>query len=134
MQKYLIDIGYDLGKYGSDGDFGECTEIAVMQFQRDHGCKPVDGEYGPVTHEALMKAIEKLDNKQISTSSQCVEIINGQCWIRTEPNTACEKLVVARNGEKFKFAGEIADNKWPSIIYNDKKAWVSNKYSRLIEA
>jgi len=31
----MLDIGLDLGKYGADGDFGECTEKAVMDLQEN---------------------------------------------------------------------------------------------------
>ena len=129
MQKYLIDLGYDLGKYGSDGDFGDCTEVAVMKFQRDHGCKPVDGEYGPITHEALMDAIDELNNVD---NGKIVSIEGGQCWIRTEPNTSGDKLIVAKRGSQWPFAGEIAENGWLKIEYKDQKAWISNTYGKLI--
>lgn len=33
LQQKLLDLGYNLGLYGVDGDFGEDTEIAVLQFQ-----------------------------------------------------------------------------------------------------
>lgn len=130
MQKILIDLGYDLGSYGADGDFGDATELAVMKFQKDHGCKPVDGQYGPITHEALLKAMDNVDNK---IEAKTVQIVNGQCWIRTLPSTAGEKLAVAKRGDKFEYAGEIAENNWPSIKYNGKKAWVSDNYSTLID-
>lgn len=130
MQKYLIDLGYDLGKYGADGDFGDCTETAVMAFQKDHGCKPVDGEYGPITHEALMKAIESL--KQID-GGKVVCIEGGQCWIRTEPGTHGEKLKVAARDSKWPYAGQIAENGWLMIEFEGRKAWVTNMYGVLKE-
>lgn len=34
MQAMLIDLGYYLGKYGADGDFGSMTEKGVKSFQR----------------------------------------------------------------------------------------------------
>lgn len=128
MQKYLIDLGYDLGKYGSDGDFGDCTELAVMQFQRDHGCKPVDGEYGPVTHEALMEAIEKL---KLPSGDKIVRIEGGQCWIRTLPNTTGEKLEIAKRDSEWQYAGETADNGWLKIKHKGQDAWVSGVYGVL---
>lgn len=51
-QKLLQDRGYDLGKYGVDGDFGSATQAAVKQFQRDWGLK-VDGIIGPQTWAML---------------------------------------------------------------------------------
>ena len=37
LQWILNQLGYDLGKWGIDGDFGGQTEKAVKAFQRDHG-------------------------------------------------------------------------------------------------
>ena len=34
LQLLLIAYGYDLGKYGADGDFGDATDKAVRAFQR----------------------------------------------------------------------------------------------------
>lgn len=51
-QSMLIQRGYDLGKWGADGDFGSQTEKAVKEFQTDHGLK-ADGIIGPATWAAL---------------------------------------------------------------------------------
>lgn len=53
LQQLLIDRGYKLPRYGSDGDFGAETEAAVRQFQKDHGLK-VDGIAGEKTWASLM--------------------------------------------------------------------------------
>ncbi|WP_241906888.1 pesticin C-terminus-like muramidase, partial [Vibrio lentus] len=34
IQKSLIDLGFDLGQAGADGDFGQATESAFKQFQK----------------------------------------------------------------------------------------------------
>lgn len=36
-QRYLISHGYDCGKAGADGKFGDATERAVVKYQQDHG-------------------------------------------------------------------------------------------------
>ena len=56
MQADLIYLGYDLGSYGADGDFGNKTDAAVRAFQSDNGLE-VDGEYGPITKAALKNAV-----------------------------------------------------------------------------
>ena len=48
-------LGYDLGMYGADGDFGSNTLEAVKKFQSDCGLK-ADGIVGPLTWGALDKA------------------------------------------------------------------------------
>lgn len=52
LQEELIKRGYDLGKYGADGDYGRATEAAVKAFQTDNGLK-ADGICGPDTWNAI---------------------------------------------------------------------------------
>ena len=52
LQTKLLQKGYDLGKWGADGDFGSQTEKAVKEFQADHGLK-ADGVVGQGTWDAL---------------------------------------------------------------------------------
>ena len=55
LQSMLIGLGYDLGKWGADGDFGSDTQSAVKKFQQDYRLD-VDGAAGPDTLEALKNA------------------------------------------------------------------------------
>lgn len=64
LQENLIKLGYDLGAWGADGDFGKATVKAVKQFQKDNGLD-ADGEAGPLTLAAIEKKL---------TSSAKVEI------------------------------------------------------------
>ena len=52
MQAALIALGYDLGKWGADGDFGAATEAAVKIFQRDHDL-PQTGIFGPTAQATV---------------------------------------------------------------------------------
>ena len=52
MQAMLDKLGYDLGSYGVDGDFGNSTLASVKAFQKDHRLT-VDGICGPATWAAL---------------------------------------------------------------------------------
>ena len=46
MQVMLLKLGYDLGSWRCDGDFGDCTDLALRAFQKDAQLD-VDGECGP---------------------------------------------------------------------------------------
>ena len=59
MQTMLYNLGYSLGSYGIDGDFGRDTEKALKEFQRDHKLNQ-DGVCGPLTWDALEKASEAI--------------------------------------------------------------------------
>ena len=47
-QQFLKDKGYDIGKYGVDGDFGGATDAATRKYQKDKGLT-VDGWCGKLT-------------------------------------------------------------------------------------
>ena len=67
LQEKLMKLGYDLGKWGADGDFGTDTYNAVKKFQAEHGLNPVDGEVGPDTRKALESALNTPKPKQEET-------------------------------------------------------------------
>ncbi len=52
MQEALIEKGYDLGRWGADGDFGRATEYAVKAFQKDYGMT-VNGIFDDAAAEVL---------------------------------------------------------------------------------
>jgi len=130
LQTNLIRLGYSCGAYGADGDFGDATELALMEFQRDHGLDD-DGIYGPKSHEAMDAAIAKLE-KPVEVPKN-VKIEGGQCWVRSEPDTSNNKnrMGIARRDTTWEFAGQIAENGWLSIKYEGKIGWVSDMYGRL---
>lgn len=128
LQDALIKLGYDCGKWGADGDFGDATEMAVEKFQKDHDCA-VDGEYGPKSHAAMVKALANVD--KVVDNPRNVQIVGGNCYVRTAPNTSGKKLGIACNGEKFEYGGQTSETGWHLISYKNQNGWVSGKYSRL---
>ena len=54
-----VQLGYDIGSAGVDGDFGTSTDSAVKAFQRDNGLE-VDGQVGS---ETINKIVEKVHEK-----------------------------------------------------------------------
>lgn len=128
MQGYLIELGYDLGKWGADGDYGDATELAVEKFQRDQKLD-ADGIYGPKSHAALMEAIDEDDAPEMA---KYVEIVGGQCWVRSAPNTDGEKLGVVKAGTVLLYGG-VTEGGWLLVEYNGQNGWVSGKYGKLKE-
>ena len=128
MQEYLVQLGYDLGRYGCDGDFGDCTDIALRAFQKDAHVD-ADGECGPITLETLKKAITALEDAK--PEGQTVIIVGGNCYVRTSPSTAGKILGVARKGDMMTFAGDISETGWLLVRYKDRSAWVSGKYGKI---
>jgi hypothetical protein len=60
IQKMLLHLGYDLGKFGEkkaglDGDFGETTKNAVIEFQTDNNLKNKSGVVDKETLSLLKK-------------------------------------------------------------------------------
>ena len=129
MQTGLIRLGYDLGKWGADGDFGDCTEAAVRAFQQDNALT-VSGKFDSNTLTAFEAALVKLDTPVEKPKTVVIE--GGQCYIRLKPNTSGKSIGVAHKGEVFPFGGTIDEtSEWPSIIYKDQVAYVSNKYGKV---
>lgn len=122
MQAYLNQLGYDCGT--ADGEFGDNTEFGVREFQEAKNLE-VDGEYGPKSHAALMAALE---DKVVQHPNK-VKIVNGNCYVRSAPNTSGKQLGVARKGEEYRYGGETSADGWNLIEYKNQNGWVSGKYS-----
>jgi uncharacterized protein (TIGR02594 family) len=67
VQLALIALGYDLGPYGADGDFGRYTRNALAKYQADKGLAiKYPGTLGPTTLKSL--GIETLDENTNTTN------------------------------------------------------------------
>ncbi len=120
LQKDLISVGYDCGVWGADGDFGDATELALIEFQYDHNL-PADGIADAGTLLAMAKAKKALQSDR-------VRIVNGQCWARTAPKRKDgNELGVCKCGSVWNYGGERRDG-YLLIDFNGKNAWVSEKY------
>lgn len=129
LQSDLITLGYDCGKWGADGEFGDYMELAVETFQRAKNLV-VDGIVGVKTVAALVKAMTDIKPVEIPKK---VKIAGGNCYVRTEPSTSGSKLGVVYNGELLDYSGEIYENGWLRVIYKNQDAWVSGKYGQLVD-
>ena len=130
LQTDLIRLGYDCGRWGADGDFGDATELAVRAFQRDHKLD-ADGVCGPKTCAALEKALAKLETRP--NAPRLVKIVGGKCYVRDAPNTSGKKLGVAHAGDRLAWLGEIDEaTRWLKVDYLGRAGWVSGKYGKLL--
>lgn len=133
LQKALISLGFSCGSYGADGEFGDCTEMAVREFQKANGLT-VNGVYDKTTHKALTIA---LSGSMVEVSSADAHYVlidaNKKCYIRTENNTDAKILGVAKGGEKYRYQGITYENGWFMIDYKDRNACISGKYAKLVK-
>lgn len=133
LQKALISIGFDCGSYGADGEFGDCTEMAVRQFQSKNGLE-VTGRFAKADNKALQAALSGQSIEVSSADARYVQINEGyKCYIRTAPNTDGRILGVAHSGETYKYQGITYENGWFLIEYGNKNACISGKYAKLIK-
>lgn len=128
LQEALISLGYDCGRWGADGDFGDATQMAVNRFQRDNGLE-IDGEFGPLSMAALRAAMAAQDEPP--AKARHVKIVGGNCYVRDKPNTSGRVLGVAHSGDVLTYRGETSADGWHEVNYNGKNGWVSGKYGRL---
>ena len=126
LQQYLIQLGYDLGKWGADGEFGGATELAVKAFQKDSALA-ADGQYGEKTHEALLQTLER-EKDEVGAA---VVVDGGSCSVRSLPGTDGKILGVVHRGDALPYAGETAENGWLKVVYQGGVAWISGKYGQL---
>lgn len=54
LQLELIKMGFDVGRWGADGDFGSATKRAVIAFQKKYGLE-ADGIFGPKSYTKWME-------------------------------------------------------------------------------
>lgn len=118
LQTILISLGFDLPRYGADGEFGSETEKSVKYFQKAYGL-----------HQTGIA--DKATLAKIKTIVQTIVVTGLLVNIRKGPNTNSKILGVVRKGDAFKFMNEKSanGNGWYKIRYNEDTGWISAKYS-----
>lgn len=132
LQDNLIALGFDCGRWGADGDFGDATEEAVKDFQRSYGL-PETGVFASDDYEMMVKAIASIE--KIPANPEYVQIFGGNCYIRKGPGKDSSIIKTAYSGQRIPFGGLVnEENGWLYVEYEkDKFGWVSPKYGRLVE-
>ena len=142
LQEQLLKLGYDLGRWGADGSFGNDTRTAVKKFQLDHLLTPIDGEVGPATRQALKLALEGSESEAPKTDTTIpyqkikvrtikmedegsdVKLAQAalQCWGYTIVVTGIFGKEMDDKVRKFQTAkgltvdGEIGPNTWKKLL------------------
>ena len=126
LQKDLMQLGYDLPRYGADGDFGAETEKAVRHFQQEHQL-PEDGVMDGEDYTALFTALE---------GERTVEITGGSVNVRSAPGTEGTKVLgTVHKGDTLPYQGQtkaIDGRDWYLVEFKNQNGWVSSKYAKLV--
>lgn len=122
IQEALLAAGESLPKYGADGDFGSETLAAVKSFQKKHGLTET-GIVDATTKKLLLGTPAEIQ--------KVVQIVNGNCNVRTGPSTSYPSVGVAHKLDQYTYGGKT-ENSWNSIIYKNEIRWVSGKYSQIL--
>ena len=141
MQKALAALGFDLGSYGADGDFGSATEKAVKAFQAKAGLDQT-GLYDAKTHEALAAAMAPADSGADAATDPTpdpapenpgkqVEITGSSVNIRRGNGTQYDRITTRPSGTRMEYVA-TAENGWNAVVIGNQVGWVSGNYSKVI--
>ena len=145
LQELLMRQGYDLSRYGADGEYGDETARAVAAFQRVKGLE-ADGEYGSKTHAALMAALEATEKgeqdpdppedadagpKPVGTTVIVVAGDDGTVNVRAGNGVNYPRITTVLSGKTFDLVATAA-NGWNAVAVNGVVGWISGKYSAVI--
>lgn len=122
LQQQLLTLGYDLGSYGADGDFGSKTAEALKAFQNDHDLED-DGEYGPKSHTAIQAALDALTAvPEVPVLSGRVTVKSGTWNIRTGPGTEYPTAGKVKAGTVLE---RLEVDGWIPVLYNGEPMYIS---------
>lgn len=118
MQEKLIELGYDVGIDGPDGDFGPNTLAAVIKFQTEHSLDP-DGEFGPQSWTALYEALGDTVTNPSYPTTTVVTIDDDKNTVTTESFSVGD-IVKLKQGATY-----VNGQKIPNWLFN-KSLYVRN--------
>ena len=141
LQNNLLELGYSLPKYGADSDYGSETVEAVKAFQKDHELD-ADGEYGQLSHKALMRALADLapdPEPEEPVAPQNILVVNGgSVRVRYGDSTSYEIITTVFKDAKLtpvlneQNTPVKSSNGWYAIRIGELIGWISGKYIDVI--
>lgn len=132
LQKALMALGFELPKYGADGEYGAETVEAVKQMQKAAAIE-VDGKFGDESRTALMAMLAKIDEGGVSAAKGKVRVTGGTANIRSGAGTQNKILTVVKRGTELVYTAQ-ASNGWYAVQLGDGVGWISNKMVEVISA
>lgn len=127
LQHALVTLGYSVGKWGVDGDFGEATEAAVIAFQTANGLLNT----GIVNDETWRRIDLLMDGNGDPDEDESeavpepimngVAIANGKWNVRTGPGTEYPSAGIVRGGDVLE---KVDLNGWTPVKFNGEVVFV----------
>ena len=114
LQSMLIELDYDLGRWGADGDFGSATEKAVKAYQKNNRLA-VDGIAGPLTIGALLDVFAHEETEDEETGPEEPE---PEAPEQTEPPKPAKEYAVHALDLSEHNAAKFSEIDWAGIRDN----------------
>ena len=127
LQGMLLQLGYDLGSYGVDGDFGPATESAVRAMQVNLSLD----ETG-VVDAALWDRLDAIiagkgdsdADVQPDAPVSGPEVRGGSWNVRTGPGTQYPIAAVVHGGDRL---AQVDPDGWIPVLFDGNVRWISRK-------
>ena len=140
MQANLMMLGYDLGSYGADGDFGSRTEKAIMAFQRSSALD-VDGKFGPKSFSAMKSSLASIEKEQLeeqpeqeappsAAEKKIITVTANSVNARVGDSTEYDSVGRLDEGESIEYVA-TAPNGWNAGRWKNRIVWISPEFSKV---
>lgn len=129
LQLNLIALGYSVGEYGADGDFGTATRAAVESFQINSNL-PGTGEADAKTLAAIREQLEGLSDGDDTELPALENVLNritiakGSWNVRTGAGVEYKSAGVVHGGDTLE---KIDIGEWIPVLYNGEVRFIGRK-------